>query len=167
MCSTHSMDYNPQRTTLVPTRRGGSRNFIPLFHTSRILQSLLSNNPLPTKICRICHERSNLKPPPVCHIKEELIRFSKEDVKLCLALPCDSMCTQTCAIQPEHAIPCIWSLLNMHKILQLERGFRGSTHEFCTKLPNLKSLKLRTLATCLGKTFFWNLYRPTHSYEVG
>ena len=70
----------------VPTWRGGRRNFIPLFDKNQILKSLLSSNPLPTKLGRVCHDRSNLRTPPPSLIKEKLIQFSQEEVNLSLSI---------------------------------------------------------------------------------
>ena len=97
----------------IPSRWSGWGNFIMPLMWNWLLKDLLRSNPLPPHLVRVSKERSNLQPPPTCRIKEELIKFPKEQVELGLA-------TSTChSIHPNTQTPswenhwwcyifCIW-----------------------------------------------------------
>ena len=61
----------------VPTWRGRRRNLILAIFRNWFFHSLLSCNPLPIKFGWVGQERSNLRPPPTCRVKEELIQFTQ------------------------------------------------------------------------------------------
>ena len=69
----------------VPTWRGGRRSLIPLFVRAEFLESLLSTEPFPTKFGHVRQEWSDLRPPPTCWVKENLIKLSKEKGVLSLS----------------------------------------------------------------------------------
>ena len=115
----------------------------PLVHNFHLEGCLLSN-PLPPAFGQVSEERGDLWPSPTSRVKEKLIKFPKEQIKLTF------VASSSKAIHPNTHHPTIkscwwccilnvWFNLDKGEILRAQGRFGESINELNTKLNKAKA----------------------------